>query len=92
VSFLHTFAVQTLEDLALTTAAAERLRALHDLDGRIHDDTPNDVRLSLVHGILDGTRPLLGEDDYAHYRASLNRVVAELLLGAPADSPAERGF
>jgi hypothetical protein len=90
--FLHRFAMRVRGELALTDATAEQLSALHDLEGRIADDTPYHVLMPLVDGVLEGARQLLGEDVYTRYRAVMNRDVAALLLGAPADSPREQGL
>ena len=90
--FLHKLAMRIREELALTGTTAEQLRALHDLDGRIGDDTPYHVIMPLIDGVLEGTRQLLGATAYARYRSVLNRDVAAILLGAPADSPREQGF
>jgi hypothetical protein len=82
--FLRTFAARTRQELGLTGASAEQLLALHDLEGRIDDQTSSEARMQLVDGALDGARQLLGEGTYAQYRAILNRDVAGLLLESPS--------
>jgi len=91
-AFLHDFAQQAGTQLGLIGAVADRLRTLHELQGRIDDDTLLEARLELFHGVLTGTQQLLGQAGYARYRAALNQRVKDVLLGAPADSLAERGF
>ncbi len=91
-TFLPMFATRVQQELGLTDAAAEQLRALHDVSGRLVDNTPYHVLMQVVGSVLEGTRQLLGEQGYATYRAVLNRDAADILLGAPADSPREQGF
>lgn len=91
-SFLRTFAAQARGELGLGGAVATQLDAAHDLGGRLDDTALPAARMRIVNDVLDDTRRLLGENRYGQYRATLSRVMAELLLGAPADSPAERGF
>lgn len=90
--FLRATAEHTRATLALTDAAAERLRNVHELRGRLDDNTLPEARVALYHGILEDTRQLLPADLYARYRAALNEHVRDILLGAPADSPAELGL
>lgn len=90
--FLHEFAIRIQQELELTGAAAEQLRALHDLDERIADDTPYHLLMPMVQSVLEGTRQLLATNTYARYREVLSRDVAGILLGAPPDSPREQGF
>lgn len=90
--FLPRFAARAQQELALTEPAFEQLRALHDVSNRISDDTPDRLLMPVVNSVLADTRRLLGEDAYGRYRTILNREIADILLGAPADSARERGF
>jgi hypothetical protein len=91
-AFLREFAIRIQRELELTGATAEQLRALHDLDGRIADDTPYHLLMPVVESVLEGTRQLLAPNPYARYREVLSRDVGSILLGAPPDSPREQGF
>jgi len=92
VGFLRQFAARVAVPLLLPAPIAERLRALHDLEGRLEPDTSPEGKRQLFGEVLAGTRQLLGDVSYAAYGAALRSAVAATLLGAAADSPEERGL
>lgn len=90
--FLHALATETREELELSADTAARLNVLHALEGRIDDDMALEARLGLINEVVDGSRAVLGDDNHGRYRSFLDRLATAALLGAPADSPAERGL
>lgn len=91
-TFLRATAEYARATLVLTDEVAERLRSVHDVDGRIHDSSFPDVRLAFYRRILDDTRQLLPPEGYSRYRADLNVHVRDILLGGSSDPSAELGL
>lgn len=69
--------------LALSGEHVDQLRRVHDLGGRIADDTLPDVKLALYGDMLEQTRQVLPAEAYARYREELNAGARALLLGGP---------
>jgi hypothetical protein len=72
--------------------SAERLRALHELRGRLDDSSSFQGRLEVFRTIVEGARQLLTEQQYAWYRAQLSQGVRDVLLGPAADEASPLGM
>jgi hypothetical protein len=90
--FLQATVQHARATLGLSDAVAERLRGVHQLRGRFADDALPELRLSLIHDLLEQTRQLLPADAYARYRADLDEHVQGLLLHPASDSQAPLGL
>jgi hypothetical protein len=58
----------------------------------VADPAGSPQAIAAVYQALDETQTLLGPARYELYLTALQQLVASALLGAPADSPEERGF
>jgi hypothetical protein len=91
-AFLRALVEHARAALALPEPSAERLREQHALQGRLADGSLPETRLEVFHGIIEGARQLLGEQQYAWYRAELSQRVRDALLGPTADLAAPLGM
>ena len=92
VPFLQGVAARAQAELELTEPLAAQLRRVHDVTDRTFPDGDLGARFEAFNDVLAGTKELLGAAAYESYVALLHRIAAEVLLGAPADSPMERGL
>jgi parvulin-like peptidyl-prolyl isomerase len=90
--FMRSLASQARDELRLPDDSAAQLSVLHALDGRIDDDVAPETRLALIDETIDKARVVLGDENHRLYRSLVDRLATVALLGAPADSPAERGL